>query len=181
MPRARRTKTGLAVIAMASIAFSSAGPRNAASAIARIRKGTDSMASAMRDSTASTHPPTNPASSPSGTPMSTAPSTETTPAISEARAPQMRRESTSRPFSSVPSGCAQEGGLRMRDQLVSIGSYGATQGARMATSTKASTTTSPNTASLWRRKRRAARRAGLSPRSGATGAEVALMQCGASD
>jgi hypothetical protein len=61
------------------------------------------MASATREISASTQPPASPASSPSGTPISTAPMTETTPAISEARAPQMTRDSTSRPFSSVPN------------------------------------------------------------------------------
>src|SRR3712207_2208294 len=49
MPRARRTKIDVAEMAMASIAFSKAGPRKAARAIARIRKGTDSIASVTRE------------------------------------------------------------------------------------------------------------------------------------
>ena len=48
--------------------------------------------------------------------------TETAPASSEARAPQMTRVSTSRPISSVPNQCSAEGGLRTAVQLVAIGS-----------------------------------------------------------
>ena len=57
-PRARRTKIGVAVIPIAIIALPSEGPRNAASAIARIRNGTASIASVIRPITASTQPPT---------------------------------------------------------------------------------------------------------------------------
>ena len=48
--------------------------------------------------------------------------TDTSPALSEARAPQMMRLSTSRPTSSVPSQCAHDGGLRTALQLVAMGS-----------------------------------------------------------
>ena len=90
--------------------------------MARIRKGTESMASVMREISASTQPPASPASIPSGTPTASAAATERPPAISEARAPQRVRDSTSRPFSSVPNQCASEGGLRIRDQEVAVGS-----------------------------------------------------------
>ena len=60
-------------------------------------------------------------------------STETTPASSDARAPQMTRDSTSRPISSVPNQCAADGALRIALQLVASGSYGATTGASNAT------------------------------------------------
>ena len=56
-PRVRRTKIGVAVTPMAIMALDRLGPRKAASAIARIRNGTASMASTMRDSTASIQPP----------------------------------------------------------------------------------------------------------------------------
>ena len=57
-----------------------------------------------------------------GTPTESEMATETTPAISEARAPQMTRERTSRPISSVPNQCCAEGALRIALQLVASGS-----------------------------------------------------------
>ena len=48
--------------------------------------------------------------------------TETTPAMSEARAPQSMRERTSRPSSSVPNQNRAEGALRMLVKLGLIGS-----------------------------------------------------------
>ena len=44
------------------------------------------------------------------------------PASNDARVPQTTRESTSRPMSSVPNQCADDGAWRIADQLVSIGS-----------------------------------------------------------
>ena len=88
---------------MAIIALVRDGPRKAAKAMARIRKGTASSASVMREMVASVQPPRQPAMTPSGTPAKTAIITETTPASSEACAPQIMRESRSRPFWSVPS------------------------------------------------------------------------------
>ncbi len=116
-------------------------------------------------------PPANPAISPAGTPMPPAISTETTPASRLARAPKITRESTSRPFWSVPIQCAQDGALRIAVQLVAIGSYGATSGANTATSTTKTITTSPNTASLRPRNRRSASRAGLCIRGAAAPGE----------
>ena len=54
--------------------------------------------------------------------MPSAMPTDTSPALSDARAPQMMRVSTSRPTSSVPSQWAQEGGFRTWVKLVAIGS-----------------------------------------------------------
>ena len=51
----------------------------------------------------SSQPPAQPDSSPSGMLTTSAMVTGMTPASSEARAPQISRESTSRPTSSVPS------------------------------------------------------------------------------
>ena len=62
--------------------------------------------------------------------------TETTPARSEARAPQIIRDNTSRPISSVPNRCCADGGLRMADQSVSIGPGADSTGARRATRRK---------------------------------------------
>ncbi len=54
--------------------------------------------------------------------MATAMVTEMTPAISEARAPERTRASTSRPSSSVPNQCNPLGGLRTVVHDVPIGS-----------------------------------------------------------
>jgi hypothetical protein len=51
-------KIGVVVMPIAIMALRRFGPRNAASAIARIRNGQASMASVMRLSSASTQPPT---------------------------------------------------------------------------------------------------------------------------
>ena len=160
-PRATRTNTGAAVTPMAIMALVRSGPRNAASAMARIRNGQASMASTTRPTTASTRPPANPASSPTGTPMPPAISTDTTPASSDARVPNTTRDSTSRPFSSVPIGCCQDGALRMAVQLVATGSYGDTSGAATATPTNTAITTRPSTAAGRVRNRASASRAGL--------------------
>src|ERR1044071_8626207 len=69
--------------------------------------------------------------------------TATAAAASEARLPQMTRVSTSRPSSSVPNGCAAEGGLRTAAQLVATGSYGETNGAASASVTKKTRTAAP--------------------------------------
>src|SRR5262249_42830706 len=53
-----------------------------------------------------------------------------TPAISEARAPQMSRDSTSRPTSSVPRRWTAEGGFRMAAKSVAAGLKGARGGPR---------------------------------------------------
>ncbi len=70
--------------------------------------------------------------------------TETTPAISEARAPQTMREKTSRPSSSVPNQNSAEGALRMVAKLGLIGIVAArSAGPTMATRTKNSTRPAP--------------------------------------
>src|SRR5260221_7439821 len=99
--------------------------------------------------------------------------TDTTPARSEARAPQITRASTSRPISSVPNQCCQLGALRTALQLAASGSYGAIHGARSASSTKNTTMTSPTMAPRRRARRRNARCAGVSSR-GATSMGMAM-------
>src|SRR5205809_689987 len=80
--------------------------------------------------------------------------TETTPASSDARAPNITRDATSRPISSVPNQCSRLGGLRIAPQLVASGSYGATSGANNASATKRAMTASPNAAKRRRNNRR---------------------------
>src|SRR6478672_7300639 len=79
--------------------------------------------------------------------------TDTTPASSDARAPKITRDSTSRPISSVPNQCAALGALRIVAKLAATGSYGARTGAPSAITTNATTTTRPN-ADAGRRNRR---------------------------
>ena len=73
------------ILAIALAAF--LGPRNAASAMARIRNGQASMASVIRLIKASMKPPRYPEIRPNGTPTPSAIPTEMAPAVSEARAP----------------------------------------------------------------------------------------------
>ena len=105
--------------------------------------------------------------SPIGTPNDSEMHTDTSPASSDARAPQMTRASTSRPISSVPKRCAALGALRIALQLVCSGSYGATNGANSASRMKNTTTASPTIAPRRRTRRRNARWAGLNSRGGA--------------
>jgi len=55
--RVRRTNTGVAETPIAIMALERLGPRKAARAMARMRNGQASMASTMRESSASTQPP----------------------------------------------------------------------------------------------------------------------------
>ena len=59
---------------------------------------------------------------PIGTPSASEMETDTTPARSDARVPQMTRESTSRPSSSAPKRYALPGAWRTALQLVATGS-----------------------------------------------------------
>src|SRR5208282_5190609 len=153
-------KIGVADTPIAIIALVRLGPRNAASAMARIRNGQASMASVMREISASAQPPAYPANKPMGTPNASEIDTDTTPARSEARVPQTTRESTSRPISSVPNQCAALGALRIALQLVASGSYGATSGASNASKTKNTTTPSATIAPRRRARRLSARQPG---------------------
>ena len=83
-----------------------------------------------------------------------------TPATSEARLPQITRESTSRPISSVPNQCVGVGAWRIALQLVAIGSCGAIHGAKTASTMNITTTAKPSTAPRRRSNRRQARRHG---------------------
>ena len=139
-------KIGIAERPIAIIALGSDGPRKAASAMARIRKGAARSASVKREMTASVQPLRYPASTPSGTPRATAIRTDTTPARSDACAPQIMRERTSRPISSVPNGMRRGGGLRTADQSVSAGPGIGRSGARRATATKKTTMPPPSSA-----------------------------------
>src|SRR3954454_2827608 len=68
----------------------------------------------------------------------------------------------SRPRSSVPNQCCADGALRTSVQLVAMGSYGESSGAKIASTMNVAMITSPTTAPLRRSSRRSALRAGLS-------------------
>src|SRR5690625_1491287 len=72
--------------------------------------------------------------------------TETTPTMSEGRAPQMTRLRMSLPSSSVPSRWAALGGCMRARRLISSAPYGARKGASMAMRTTRTTITRPATA-----------------------------------
>ena len=91
---------------------------------------------------------------PDGTPTDSESSTETTPASKDAREPQMTRDSTSRPISSVPNQWAELGAFRIAAQLVASGSYGATNGASSASGDEEADHRSPIAAPRRRSSRR---------------------------
>src|SRR5215510_3870968 len=117
--------------------------------------------------------------SPSGTPTTTASRIERTPASKETWAPQMTRDRTSRPRSSVPSQLRASAGLRILDQFVAWGLLGASQGAKRAVVTKTTIITAPMSAGRRRIKRRSTRRPRrhrdrLSVGTGILGADAAV-------
>ena len=92
--------------------------------------------------------------SPIGTATTMASTVARKPAWIEARAPQMIRDSVSRPRSSVPSRCSRDGPARSASKSVASGEYGAIQRAKSAMSTAPTTTASEITAAGRRRNRR---------------------------
>src|SRR2546427_8071511 len=75
------------------------------------------------------------------------------PTASESRAPYSTRDSTSRPWASVPSRNAGEGGSRLRASAPRTGSAGASQGASSAASTIRATIARPARAQRSRARR----------------------------
>jgi len=71
----------------------------------------------------------------------------------ESRAPHSRRESVSRPSSSVPAQCAADGPSSRCSRSMAAGLCGASQGAVSPPSTKPASSSTPATASGWRRTR----------------------------
>src|SRR2546421_7200272 len=105
---------------------------------------------------------------PSTTPATAAMATDTKPATSDTRVPQITRLSAPRPTLSVPSQCARPGRARMFPRFCASGSYGASSGAASAATMAASNTAAPNGAS----RARAARRSASQRRSRAAGSRA---------
>ncbi len=95
---------------MTSMTFWVDGPVTAMSAMQNSRIGKDSTTSVIRIKIASVMPPAYPAMPPTRTPITDARLVATTPTRSDTRAPKISRESTSRPFGSVPSRNVEPGG-----------------------------------------------------------------------
>ncbi|MCY1414210.1 hypothetical protein D9M71_296530 [compost metagenome] len=82
-------------------------------------------------------------------------STDDKPIINDSREPVIRRESRSRPSSSVPRmnrhwpPSSHTGGVSKASRNCSLGSWGATQGAKMAQKTISSMNSKPATAPLF--------------------------------
>ena len=108
--------------------------------------GNDSSTSTARISRRSAQPPLHAASAPSGTPPTMARPTDTKPMVSEMRAPQIVRESTSRPRLSVPKRWTRDGACRLLPSAMASGSNGASHGAASAARAKARATVAPKRA-----------------------------------
>ncbi len=130
-------------------AFRSCGPSAAAIASARMMPGKAKTRSARRMITLSTQPPKKPAIPPSTAPMIMAAMTRMTASGSVIRAPNRTREKTSRPSSSVPNQCAQDGPARIANFCAS-GFCGAITGAKMPITAQDPMMISPVRASGWR-------------------------------
>src|SRR5665213_1574139 len=79
--------------------------------------------------------------------------TTVTETVSESRAPHSKRDSVSRPNSSVPAQCAAPGLCRRCSKSIAAGLCGASHGAARPPSTKAASSTAPASASGCRRMR----------------------------
>ena len=84
-------------------------PITAATLSAKSKLGTASKMSVRRMISESTHPPNAPATRPKNAPATAPMPSDNTPIISEARAPKMSRDSSSRPPSSSPNQWSRDG------------------------------------------------------------------------
>src|SRR5215467_12557047 len=80
------------------------------------------------------------------------------------RVPKRIRERISRPNSSLPNGCCQEGPSSRSFSFWSAGSYGASHGAKIADTVNATTIVKPTSASLFLRKNSIIPNAGIHDR-----------------
>ena len=108
-----RTKIGIWKMPIAVIDVTMPGPATAASMIAESSAGNAKVKSESRMITSSTHPLRAAASSPSEAPSDRPMPTAMIPTTIEVRAPTISSETMSRPSMSVPSQCADEGGLSL--------------------------------------------------------------------
>src|SRR5262249_11975126 len=88
--------------------------------------------SVRRMRVASTQPLRYPPTAPTSVPNAEARSADRTPIDNETRAPHSTRVSTSRPSSSVPNQCANDGAARRLARSSDSGAYGETTGASTA-------------------------------------------------
>jgi hypothetical protein len=170
-PRSSRAKIGTLTMATAVITVHWLGlAASAAMEIASSSDGTDSRMSVKRIRMLSAQPPRAPAAPPMIIPATRPIRVAITPTISDCREPTMSRLSRSRPFSSVPSGKPSRGGSGVFCRISSIryrtvGSFGASNGAKIASRMKISTITAPTIATGLRANRRNASTIRLTPPS----------------
>ena len=146
------------------------GPSTATSAIASRMPGNASSTSIIRPSASSTHPPAYPATAPTIVPTVAEIDTTASPTISEIRAPMSRRARMSRPSSSRPNGCCQDGPSSRCGRFCAAGSYGTSHGPATAAIAVKATIANPmrrvtGTESSGRATRKRDRRAGSSRRT----------------
>ena len=115
------------------MALSIPGPATATIAMANRMLGNARRRSMQRIINVSAHPPQYPAHRPRSVPTSSAAVMEAPPIRSEIREPYIIRLRISRPKSSVPRGCSNEGGSSRAYRFCSMGSCGAKTGAQRAT------------------------------------------------
>ena len=104
---------------------------------AKIMLGNDRKRSITLEMMSSDRPPKYPAMPPRAMPQIRANATTEMAMVNEVVAPYKSRLKMSLPRWSVPSQCSFEGDCRLSFRLISLGSYGAIQGARMAMMTMA--------------------------------------------
>ena len=97
--------------------------------------GRQRKASTRRIRTSSSHPPTRPSKTPNNPPQVMARIVEMVVTSNACRPPSMVRVNTSRPRSSVPNQCSEDGALRIISALNSLKSYGAIAGDTIARTT----------------------------------------------
>ncbi|MNG08598.1 hypothetical protein D3C84_919700 [compost metagenome] len=124
-------------------------------ATASSKEGRASMMSIRRMMVGPSTRGKNPASKPIRMPGINDMTTEDKPIIKDNREPWIRRDSRSRPSSSVPSRnwicppSSQAGGVSRKSRYCSLGSWGATHGAKMAQKITSSMNIRPATAPLF--------------------------------
>ena len=137
---------GHQVIAMAMVRLVRLAGSTVAKASASSSGGNARKMSVIRMMISSVTPPKYPASTPSGMPTTHEISSTNRATTGDTRAPVSTRENTSRPTWSVPNRCCADGACSAISGWVAApasAGYGATSGAKTATSTISSAITPP--------------------------------------
>ena len=142
------------MMATAMITFCRSGPSTATNPMPIRMAGNAKTVSKRRLMMLSMAPPKYPAISPSGMATTSAALTENRATRRETRAPYRTRDKTSRPRSSVPKGCTDDGGEKGIPAPMARGSNGASTPAKMAAPMRAQRMINPTSPARSRRIRR---------------------------